>query len=180
MSYNYHKIITMKEACVAFTDWLAKQQTRTMPSVVYVSQDLVNGTFVLETDFPIPEETEDDEENDDEEEEEEEDRQWDDIALIDLELSPRASNILKHLNVSTAGEMYDKILAKGYRKAIGIPGVGANTLRHMAYVIRKAMKGLVIDGVYYAPAKAEFIDYIGKVYKLQFGVDDVYEERNDE
>ena len=75
MGYNYHKIITMKEACVAFTDWLAKQQTRTMPSVVYVSQDLVNGTFVLETDFPIPEEIEDDEENDDEEEEEEEEEE---------------------------------------------------------------------------------------------------------
>lgn len=65
MSYNYHKTITMKEACAALTDWLAKQQTQTMPRVIYIAQDLVNGTFVLETDFPIPDEIEEDEHYDD-------------------------------------------------------------------------------------------------------------------
>jgi hypothetical protein len=162
----------MKEACEAFTDWLAKQQTQTMPRVIYVAQDLVNGTFVMETDFPIPDEIGLDDDV------YEEDHQWDDILLDELTFTMRARALFKYLGANTVGEAYDKILSKGPTVALRTPNMGRKTLRHMAYVVRKAMSGCVVDGVYYDRAEKKFLDYLNETYNLQPDVDDVDEERD--
>jgi hypothetical protein len=190
MGYKYHAAMTDTEVKQALTEWLQRERypLRTIGKVVYFSHDLMTGTTTVEMNFPLPDDEEeaayDDHEDDydlaHEDEYDEEDRQWDDIALSKLALTGRASALFKYLDVETVGEAYDKVLSKGPTLALRTPNMGKKTLRHMAYVIRKAMKGLVIDGVYYAPARAEFIDYIGKVYKLQFGIDEASEERNDE
>jgi hypothetical protein len=167
--------LTEAETANALTDWLQSRiPTRTTPKVVYFSHDPMTGLVTIETDAPIPNETDDDIGDD------EEDRQWDDIALNELAFTPRAMGLFKFLDVGTVGEAYDKILSKGPTIALRTPNMGKKTLRHMAYIIRKAMSGLVIDGVYYAPAQQKFHDYLNTTYKLQPGIDDLSEERSDE
>lgn len=169
MLRRYRMTLTEAETADALTDWLQSRiPTRTTPKVVYFSHDLMTGLVTIETDAPIPDETEGN------------DKivwQWDDIALSKLALTGRASALFKYLDVETVGEAYDKVLSKGQTIALRTPNMGKKTLRHMAYVIRKAMSGLVIDGVYYAPAQQKFHNYLNTTYELQPGIDDLSEER---
>ena len=187
---RYHVTLTNEQVRKALHQFIQDElyPNRTVGDAVYFSHDLMTGEMLVELSYPLPlDEYEEDLDWDDDEEDEpmetandNEDLEWDDIPLSKFVFTQRASALFNILGASTVGEAYDKILSKGPNIALRTPNMGPKTVRHMAYIIRKAMSGLVIDGVYYAPAQQKFHDYLNTTYKLQPGIDDLSEERSDE
>lgn len=52
---RWTEILAAKDVCEALTDWLqAEHPRRTMPKVIRVTESLVDGTYTIETDRPLP------------------------------------------------------------------------------------------------------------------------------
>lgn len=55
---RWTEIVSKEDVCAALTDWLQSEHPRrTMPKVIFVTENLIEGNYTIETDAPIPEDS---------------------------------------------------------------------------------------------------------------------------